>query len=86
MKLNVVEQKKDKLKLEIPDLTFVNVLNDKLWNAGADYSAYNVDHPYLSKPVLVLKSKNPKTILLRAGEQVIADVRELRKLFQHAVK
>ena len=86
MKLNVIEQSKEKLKLEVPNITFVNLLNDKIWGAGADYTAYNIDHPYLSKPVLVVKSKNPKRTLLSAAENIIADIKELRKLLQHAVK
>jgi DNA-directed RNA polymerase subunit L len=86
MKIDVLEKKKDKLKISLSNLTFVNLLNENLWKGRIGYSAYAVDHPYLSKPVLVVNSKDPKRSLLDAAEQIILDVKELRKKFQHAKK
>ena len=86
MKIDILEKKKEKLKISLDNLTLVNLLNENLWKGKIGYSAYSVDHPYLSKPVLVVKSKYPKKSLLDASEQIIADTRELRKKFQHARK
>ena len=86
MKVEVLEKKKDTMKLSVNDFTLVNLLNEDLWKGKVNYSAYSVEHPYLSKPVLVVKSKDPKKSLLDAANQIIADTRELKKKFQHASK
>ncbi len=79
MKVEVLENEKDKLKIEVPDKTLVSVVNENLWQQKVEVAAFKVDHPYLSKPVLLVKSKNPKKSLLDATEQVIDDVKDLRK-------
>ena len=86
MEVNVVEKDKDKVKLEINDLTFVNILNETLWKKKVDYSSYNKAHPYLSKPALIVKSKDPKKSLIEASESISKDVEDLRKKFQKAMK
>ncbi|HLD39089.1 MAG TPA: RpoL/Rpb11 RNA polymerase subunit family protein [archaeon] len=88
MKIEVLENEKDTLKIEIHDnTTLVSVINENLWQQkGIDMAAFKVDHPYLSKPILIVKSKNPKKALLDATEQVIDDVKDLRKKFQAEIK
>ena len=87
MKIDIIEKDKDKLKLEIHDnLTLVNLLNENIWKQKIKYSAYSVEHPYLSKPVLTVKGVSPKRTILNAAEQIIKDVRELRKKVQRAMK
>jgi len=82
MNITVLENEKDKLKIDIDDLTFVNVLNEVIWNqdrASLDYAGYSIDHPYLANPVLVVKSRNPKKTVIDAAEQIIKDVNALKK-------
>ncbi|MEM7819244.1 MAG: DNA-directed RNA polymerase subunit L [Candidatus Aenigmatarchaeota archaeon] len=88
MKIEVLENEKDKLKIEIHDnLTLVNLINENIWKQkGVDFSAYSQQHPYLSKPVLIVKGKDPKKIVIEAAEQIIEDVKEFRKHFQNVVK
>lgn len=86
MRVTVLEKDKDKLKIELDDLTLVNLINENLWKGRINYSAYSVDHPYLSKPVLVVSSKDPKKSLVDAAERIIADARDLKKKFQHETK
>ena len=88
MKIEVLESKDDEVKIEIHEsLTLVNLLNENIWKTkGLDYSAYGVEHPYLSKPVLTVKSKNPKKTILDAAEQIIEDVKELRKQVEREFK
>jgi DNA-directed RNA polymerase subunit L len=86
MRVTILEKDKDKVKLELDDLTLVNLLNENLWKGKIDYSAYSVDHPYLSKPVLVVSSKEPKKSLVNAAEQIIADAQALKKKFQREAK
>ena len=60
MKIEVLEDEKDTLKIEIHDnQTLVNLINENLWQQKVDMAAYRIDHPYLSKPVLIVKAKNP---------------------------
>lgn len=87
MKIEVIENKKDKLKIKVHEsLTLVNIINENLWKQKIDYAAYKVDHPYLEQPEIVVKSANPKKSLMNAAEQIIADVKETRKQFQHTLK
>ncbi|MEK6888446.1 MAG: RpoL/Rpb11 RNA polymerase subunit family protein [Candidatus Aenigmatarchaeota archaeon] len=88
MKIEVLENEKETLKIEVHDnTTLLSVINENLWQQkGIDMAAFKVDHPYLSKPILIVKSKNPKKALLDATEQVIDDVKDLRKKFQAEIK
>ncbi|MFA4819848.1 MAG: RpoL/Rpb11 RNA polymerase subunit family protein [Candidatus Aenigmatarchaeota archaeon] len=88
MKIEVLENEKDTLKIEIhANTTLVSLINENLWQQkGIDMAAFKTDHPYLSKPILIVKSKNPKKALLDATEQVIDDVKDLRKKLQTELK
>lgn len=80
MKIEILEENDGKLKMKIDDLTLVNLLNDNIWKQkSVEMAAYNVEHPYLAQPVLVVKSKNPKKTLLDAAEKILEDVKELKK-------
>ncbi len=85
MKIKVLESN-DQVKLEVDDLTFIHLVNERIWNQKIDYAAYARDHPYLSKPVLVVKSKDPKKALVDASQQIIDEVTDLRKKFNKAIK
>ena len=81
MNVKLLEEADDKLKLEVPDITLVNLLNENVWKQkGIDLSAYDIPHPYVSQPVLIVKSKNPKKSVIEAAERIIDDVKELRRL------
>jgi len=87
MKIEVLENDKESMKLEIHDnTTLVSVINENLWQQKVDVAAFNVDHPYLSKPVLLVKARNPKKAVLDAAEQVIEDVKELQKKVGNELK
>jgi len=87
MKIDVLENDDNKLKIELhTNLTIVNLLNENIWKQKVDVSAYRTDHPYLSRPILMVKSKNPKKSILDAATEIIEDVKEFRKQFQNAMK
>ena len=86
MKIEVLEDEKDKLKIRVNDLTLVNALNENIWKQKVDYAAYKVEHPYLFQPELLVKSKNPKKSVLEAAEQIVSDAKEMRKQFGKALK
>ncbi|MFH0832762.1 MAG: RpoL/Rpb11 RNA polymerase subunit family protein [Candidatus Aenigmatarchaeota archaeon] len=86
MEVKVLEKDKNKLKIELDDLTLVNLLNEKLWERKVELSSYAVAHPYLSKPVLLVKSKDPKKSLINSSGKIVTYVRELRKEVEKAIK
>ena len=87
MELRILEESEDMLKVEIGDVTLINLLNEKIWKQrGIEFSAYNIEHPYLSKPVITVRSKNPKKTLVDAADRIIDDVDALRKKLQSAMK
>ena len=87
MKIDVIENEDNKLKIDVhTNLTFVNLLNECIWQQKVDVSAYKTDHPYLSNPTILVKAKNPKKAVLDATTQIIEDVKEFKKQFQAAVK
>lgn len=87
MKIDILENEKEKLKIEIHDnTTLVSVVNENLWQQKVETAAFKMDHPYLSKPVLIVKSKNPKKSLLDATEQIIEDVKDIRKKLSAELK
>lgn len=79
MEVKLLEKDGDKVKIELDDLTFLNLLNERIWQQKVDYSTYAVDHPYLSKPVLTIKAKNAKKVLTGAAQSIIKDVETLQK-------
>jgi DNA-directed RNA polymerase subunit L len=87
MKVEILENEKDTLKLRIYEgLTLANLLNENLWKQKIDYAAYKVDHPYLSQPEVVVKGTNPKKAVIDAAEQIVSDVKDLRKNVQRSLK
>ena len=86
MEVKVLEKDKEKIRLEVNDLTFVNLLHERLWKKKIDYSAYKKDHPYLSKPELLVKSSDTKKSLIDAADQIIEEAEEAKKKFAKALK
>ncbi|HLD49334.1 MAG TPA: RpoL/Rpb11 RNA polymerase subunit family protein [archaeon] len=89
MKIEIKEQSDDKVKIEVHDnTTLVNLINENIWIAegekkGFGFAAYAIEHPYLSKPVLTVKGKDPKKILINAAEHIIDDIKDLKKQLQN---
>lgn len=87
MNVKVLENEDTKLKIEVDDLTLVNLVNENIWEQkGVEVSAYAMEHPYLSQPVLTVRAKNPKKALLDACQQAADDAKDLRKQAQAAFK
>ncbi len=86
MNVKVLNEDGEKLEIEVDDMTLVNIIHENLWKKKIDYAAWAKDHPVLSKPVLAIKSKDPKKSLIEAAEKVIDDVDDLRKKFNKEVK
>ena len=80
MKIDVIENEDQKLKIKLEDnMTLVNLLNENLWQQKIDVAAYTREHIYLTSPILLVRSKDPKKHLIDAAEQIIEDTETLKK-------
>ncbi len=79
--MKVLKEDGGTLIIEVEDLTLANLINENLWKQKIDYAACNVAHPYLAKPVITVKAKNPAKAIKEAAEQALSDVQELKKKF-----
>ena len=86
MEIKVLEEVENKVKIEVDDLTFVNLLNEALWKEKIEWAAWAREHPYLTKPVVSVKAKDPKKALIAAAEQIQADIEAIKKAFAKAAK
>ena len=84
MELEILERKKDKLKILVrgESHTFLNILRENAWAAGASNASYIIEHPYLSEPKIIVKSDNPKRTLSNAVQLVIDQASDFGKEFK----
>lgn len=91
MKINVLEQSKDRLKIEMKaeSTTFANLIKKELWkNENMDFAAVVKSHPYMSEPELTIKTNkgSPEKALSDAVESLVDQVKELKKQAQEYMK
>ncbi len=81
VEMKVIENEKGKLKVEISDnSTIVSMVNDQIWNQkGVDVSTFSTGHPYLGKPTLLVRGKEPEKAVVEAAEKVSESIKSLRK-------
>jgi DNA-directed RNA polymerase subunit L len=84
MELNVIEEKKNKLVLEVKgeDHTLCNALRKELWNDKSVKAAgYNISHPLIGIPKMVVETsgEEPKKALLEAAKRLKRDNEKLSK-------
>lgn len=63
MEVNILEESKNVLKVELigEDNTLANALRHELWaDSDVSVSGYNIDHPLVSFPVLVMETTGKK--------------------------
>ena len=88
MELKVLESKTDKLKVEVKGEThtLLNIVSEYAWDAGASQSSYIIEHPYLSQPKLIVRSKNPKKTMSDAAQLVADRSKEFKVAFDRVSK
>ncbi len=88
MKLAVLEKSDSKWVLEVrgETHTLLNLLSENAWKSGADQASYIIEHPYLSEPKIIVRSKNPKKTLLEAVQLIVMQSKEFEKEFQINMK
>lgn len=78
MEISVLEEGKGKIEIEIEgeDHTLCNALRDELWNHNVEISAYNIEHPLVSNPTLMVQGTGD----LR--KKLVSSSNSLKKLFK----
>lgn len=86
MELNVIEESKNRLVVEIKgeDATLCNLIRKELWNDDSvKAAAYSVKHPSIGIPILVVETsgKSPREALLDAVKRLKKDISSFEKAF-----
>ena len=80
MPAKMIELDKDKLVVELEDLSLAVVLADYVSKTGGvELATFVKEHPYLTNPKIVIKAKNPKQALLKGIEKFRSDLKALRE-------
>jgi len=78
MEISILEESKGKLEIEISgeNHTLCNAIRDELFNHNIEIAAYNIEHPLISNPTMLVEGEGD----LR--KKVISSTDSLRKLFK----
>ena len=87
MKVTVIENKKDKLKVEVQgeSSTLTSVIAKQVWEEGGEAAAVR-DHPFLKEPAILVMGSNPKGKLEKAAKKVEKQCEEFKTKFKAALK
>jgi DNA-directed RNA polymerase subunit L len=88
MELRIMEKRKDKLKVEVvgESHTLLNLMRENAWKEKAEQASYMIEHPYLSQPKIIVRAKNPKSVLVNAAQMIVDDAKEFSREFKRAAK
>jgi len=89
MKVNVLEDKKDTLVVEIEGErhTIPNLIRESLWqDDSVVLAAYEKKHPSLGSPKVIVNAKDPRKALVSAIKRSEAETKEFLEEFEKAVK
>ncbi|MBW2967902.1 DNA-directed RNA polymerase subunit L [Candidatus Woesearchaeota archaeon] len=91
MEINIVEESKNRLVVEIKGEghSLCNALKQELWNnKKVKVSGYNIEHPLVGVPKLIIETSagSPKDALVEAANAVKKDADAFLKSFSKAVK
>jgi DNA-directed RNA polymerase subunit L len=88
MELTATEKGKEKLRVEVrgESHTMLNLIRENAWKSGARQASYIIQHPYISQPEIIIRSRSPVKTLQDASQKVIDDSREFSRAFKRAMK
>ena len=92
MKLNIVEDKKNRMVVEIHDEThsFCNALKKELWNdSHVKVSGYRIEHPLVGIPTFIIETdgkESPKKALKSAADRLKKEADKFKTAFLKGVK
>ncbi len=87
MEVSVLKEEKNivELKLDGEGHTLANLLRNELWNVdGVGAASYNISHPIIGKPVLIVSVNKgkPRKALQEAVSLVKGKTKEFRSLLK----
>lgn len=88
MELKVLDSNPGKLRVEVlgESHTLLNIITEYAWKTNPKQVSYVIEHPYLSQPELIVRSKNPKKTLSDASQLVIDATKDFSAAFKRASK
>ena len=89
MEISVLKEEKNKIEVEIvgEDHTLCNVIRDELWNQDVSIAAYNIEHPLISNPtILVEGSGDLRKKMVNASSSLRKLFKEVKDNFDKAAK
>jgi DNA-directed RNA polymerase subunit L len=88
MEFRAVEKTKDGIKLEVAGEThtLLNLIRENAFKNGAAQASYIIEHPYMSQPMLIIKSGQPKKVMKDSADQIVYDVSKFKKAFEAELK
>ncbi len=84
MEVRILTDKKNELELEFIDADrgLIQYLSDELnKKEEVEFAAYNLEHPIVSNPVLIIKAKDPKKMLKEVLDELEKEVKKFSKEF-----
>lgn len=87
MNLRIVEEEKNKLKIEFVNETdtITHLLARAAREEGADAAAVR-DHPFLEEPKIVVMADKPRSVLKNAAQKVLEWCDEFKDEFNKNIK
>ena len=92
MKLKILENKKNRMVLEIKGEThtFCNALKKELWNdKHVKAAGYNIQHPVIGVPKIVVETdgvEKPKKALIEAAKRLDKIASKFKSVFVKGIK
>ncbi len=92
MQVNVLERKRNELKIEIKGVghSFCNLLQKALLNEdGIDMTGYDLPHPLVSNPIVYVRTKEnltPEPAIQNAVKRIRKQSKDLKKTFEKALE
>ena len=86
MEIKILDESKNRIEFEVigEDHTLCNVLRNELWKQdNTKISAYNIKHPLISNPVMLVESGkgSPRTLITNAVASLKKQIKELKEIF-----
>ena len=91
MEIKIIEEKKNRIMVEIggEDSTFCNLVKKELWNdEHVKVAAYNIDHPMIGKPVMIIETdgEDPRNALADAAKRIQKELDKFKTEFSKNIK
>ncbi len=86
MEIKILKEDKNRIEFEVigEDHTLCNSIRNELWNnENIEISAYNIKHPLISNPVMLVETSkgDPRKALQESVERLKKQVKEIKSNF-----